>query len=134
MINHSSKLFDGRIVTCNDAKENNCICSVTDLYPSSLCQFKNEKNCHCGTKSILLGVVTKDKYENLFTNREAHEESINKVISLYEDYYYASCSYDKTIKIWKDTKLFSVLVGNTMSVYSIIYIQYNYFSRRRMFL
>ena len=103
-------------------KRNNCICSVTDLYPSSLCQFKNEKNCHCGTKSILLGVVTKDKYENLFTNREAHEESINKVISLYEDYYYASCSYDKTIKIWKDTKLFSVLVGNTMSVYSIIYI------------
>ena len=84
MINHSSKLFDGRIATCNDAKENNCICSVTDLYPSSLCQFKNEKNCHCGTKSLLLGVVTKDKYENLFTNREAHEESINKVISLYD--------------------------------------------------
>ena len=25
MINHSSKLFDGRIATCNDAKENNCI-------------------------------------------------------------------------------------------------------------
>ena len=65
-------------------KRNNCICSVTDLYPSSLCQLKNEKNCHCGTKSILLGVVTKDKYENLFTNREAHEESINKVISLYD--------------------------------------------------
>ena len=45
---------------------------------------ENEKNCHCGTKSLLLGVVTKDKYENLFTNREAHEESINKVISLYD--------------------------------------------------
>ena len=109
-------------------KRNNCICSVTDLYPSSLCQLEN------GKIAILLGVVTKDSYENLFTNREAHEESINKLISLYEDYYYASCSYDKTIKVWKDTKLFSVLVGNTMSVYSIIYIQYNYFSRRRMFL
>ena len=84
MINHSSKLFDGLIVICNDAKENNCICSVTDLYPSSLCQLENGKNCHCGTKSLLLGVVTKDKYENLFTNREAHEESINKVISLYD--------------------------------------------------
>ena len=65
-------------------KRNNCICSVTDLYPSSLCQLENGKNCHCGTKSILLGVVTKDIYENLFTSREAHEESINKVISLYD--------------------------------------------------
>ena len=103
MINDSSKLFDGRIATCNDAKENNCICSVTDLYPFSLCQLEN------GKIAILLGVVTKDSFENLFTDREAHEESINKLISLYEDYYYASYSYDKTIKVWKDTKLFSVL-------------------------
>ena len=92
---------------------------IQSNYINSMCQLEDGTIASCSK----LGAV----YIGEFAIENAHEQEVTKIISLPNNRI-ASCSFDKTIKIWNCTKPYSdtpivVLEKQTEYVYSMIYIK-----------
>ena len=128
IVNSLIKLKDNRIASCSDDKTiriynpSNCFCCdkviTRNSYDiKSFCQLENGT---FATASIDGSIIFED-----FKIEKAHNDWINKIISLPKNRV-ASCSTDKTIKIWKSNFPYSdhpivVLLGHKKKVISLLY-------------
>ena len=120
-------LKDGRVASCSDDiriydPSNDYHCDqVIERHSKgirSICQLEDGTIVSCSFDAIMIGD---------YTINNAHDRWIDKVITLPNNRI-ASCSDDKTIKIWKSNPPYSdtpikVLTGHSNSVYSLLYIK-----------
>ena len=130
-------LSDGRLASCSRDKtirvydiENDYHCDIniqahTDSV-NYIIEFEKDKLLTCsGDLSLKIWKISKLSLQCEYTIEKAHLNWIMKVISL-SNYMVASCSYDKTIKIWNSFYpfgLIQVLEGHTNYISSIIQLK-----------
>ena len=122
-------LKDGRVASCSDGKtiriydpSNDYHCDQVIKRHSkgilSICQLDDGTIVSGPLDAIMIGD---------YTIKSAHDDLITKVITLPNNRI-ASCSYDKTIKIWKSNPPYSdtpikVLTGHSNSATSLLYMK-----------
>lgn len=132
-------LKDGRLSTYLRNKiikiynpNNDYVCDITIIKPHkmgirAICQLYDETFVTCSGKEIKFWSISSDAYECLFTLTNPYEDFINKVVSLPNNHL-ASCSNDKTIKIWNmnkpyNTTAIKIMEGHTNNVTSLKYFK-----------
>ena len=93
----------------------------------SLCQLSDGNIIIGLTKNMKIYSFSDNKLTLNFTIQNAHEERINKIISL-RDKMFASCSDDQFIKIWINEEPYrqtpiKVLEGHTDEIKSFLYLE-----------
>ena len=129
-------LSDGRLASCSRDKtikiydiKNNYHCDIT-LEGHTDCvtyisQLYNNILISCSSHTIKIWSITQSSYQCDYTINNAHNDYIWKVIPLTNNRI-ASCSGDKTIKIWNSNhpyNLINTLNGHTDDVRSIIQLK-----------
>ena len=135
-VNSLLLLSDGRLASCSEDKtikiydiKNNYHCDIT-LEGHTDCvtyisQLYNNILISCSSHTIKIWSITQSSYQCDYTINNAHNDYIYKVIPLTNNRI-ASCSADKTIKIWNSNhpyNLINTLNGHNNYVTSIIQLK-----------
>ena len=127
------KLKNGKLITCSQDREINIFNENTfelekTLYGHSnsiisICEINNNKLISCSDdKYIIIWDLNLYKMDYKFY---AHKSYINKVIFINNKNFFASCSEDRTIKIWKceyPFQLIKTLYGYRTAITNILYL------------
>ena len=139
LLNSLIKLVDGRILasfsqsiiqilSIDDKYNIHCDIEINENEPKSftyISQLKNGKIITCKKRSIKIWNLDKTSCVNEKTIDNAHLDNITKLIPLSNNRM-ASCSYDKTIKIWSSESPYSLLGtlrGHEKNISSIIQVE-----------